>query len=104
MAGSKESTPKAMSKSQIIAALAEKNELTKKQVAAFLESFVDLAYKETKKNKKFAIPGIGILKLIKRKARMGRNPATGEQIKIPAKTAVRMTVSKVAKDAIIGAK
>jgi DNA-binding protein HU-beta len=104
MAGSKESTPKAMSKSQIIAALAEKNELTKKQVAAFLESFVDLAYKETKKNKKFAIPGLGILKLIKRKARMGRNPATGEQIKIPAKTAVRMTVSKVAKDAIIGAK
>lgn len=104
MAGSKESTPKAMSKSQIVATLAEKNNLTKKQVAAFLDSFVDLAYKETKKNKKFAIPGLGILKLIKRKARMGRNPATGEQIKIPAKTAVRMTVSKVAKDAIIGAK
>jgi DNA-binding protein HU-beta len=104
MAGSKESAPKAMSKSQIVAALAEKNNLTKKQVAAFLDSFVDLAYKETKKNKKFAIPGLGILKLIKRKARMGRNPATGEQIKIPAKTAVRMTVSKVAKDAIIGAK
>ncbi len=104
MAGSKESAPKAMTKSQIIATLAEKNDLTKKQVAAFLESFIELAYKETKKNKKFAIPGLGILKLIKRKARMGRNPATGEQIKIAAKTAVRMTISKVAKDAIIGAK
>lgn len=104
MASTKESAPKAMTKSQIIAALAEKNDLTKKQVAAFLESFIELAYKETKKNKKFAIPGLGILKLIKRKARMGRNPATGEQIKIAAKTAVRMTISKVAKDAIIGAK
>jgi DNA-binding protein HU-beta len=104
MAGSKESVPKAMTKSQVIAALAEKNDLTKKQVAAFLESFVDLAYKETKKNKKFAIPGLGILKLNKRKARIGRNPATGEQIKIPAKTAVKMTVSKLAKDAILGAK
>ena len=75
--------PKALTKAQIIAQLAEKNGLTKKQVAAFLDSFADLAYKETKKNKKFTIPGVGILKLNKRKARMGRNPATGEAIKIP---------------------
>ncbi|MBL8965997.1 MAG: HU family DNA-binding protein [Spirochaetaceae bacterium] len=96
-------TPKALTKAQIIAQLAEKNELTKKQIAAVLESFADLAYKETKKNKKFTLPGIGILKLNKRKARMGRNPATGEAIKIPAKTAVKMTVSKACKEAILGA-
>ncbi len=96
-------TPKALTKAQIIAQLAEKNELTKKQIAAVLESFAELAYKETKKNKKFTIPGIGILKLNKRKARMGRNPATGEAIKIPAKTAVKMTVSKACKEAILGA-
>ena len=61
---------KSLTKAQIITQLAEKNELTKKQVAAFLESYADLAYRETKKNKKFTIPGIGILKLNKRKARM----------------------------------
>lgn len=94
---------KSLTKAQIIAQLAEKNELTKKQVAAFLESYAELAYHETKKNKKFTIPGIGILKLNKRKARMGRNPATGAQIKIPAKTAVKMTVSKACKEAILGA-
>jgi DNA-binding protein HU-beta len=104
MATAKETVPKALTKAQIITQLAEKNALTKKQVAAFLESFVELAYRETKKNKKFAIPGLGILKLNKRKARLGRNPATGEQIKIPAKTAVKLTVSKACKDAILGAK
>ncbi|MDP3176737.1 MAG: HU family DNA-binding protein [Spirochaetaceae bacterium] len=103
MAVTKETVPKALTKAQIVAQLAEKNGLTKKQVAAFLESYVDLAYRETKKNKKFSIPGIGILKLNKRKARVGRNPATGEQIKIPAKTAVKLTVSKACKDAILGA-
>jgi DNA-binding protein HU-beta len=94
--------PKALTKSQIISQLAEKNSLTKKQAVAFLESLVDLAYRETKKNKKFTLPGIGILKLNKRKARVGRNPATGEAIKIPAKTAVKLTVSKACKDAILG--
>jgi len=98
------SAAKALTKAQIIAQLAETNGLTKKQVAAFLDSFADLAYRETKKNKKFAVPGFGILKLNKRKARMGRNPATGESIKIPAKTAVKMTVSKACKEAILGAK
>ncbi len=97
-------TPKAMTKAQIIAYLAEKTELSKKQVAAFLDSYNELAYREAKKNKKFTLPGIGILKLSKRKARAGRNPATGEAIKIPARTAVKITVAKVAKDAILGAK
>jgi DNA-binding protein HU-beta len=103
MATAKETVPKALTKAQIITQLAEKNALTKKQAAAFLESFVELAYQQTKKNKRFAIPGLGILKLNKRKARLGRNPATGEQIKIPAKTAVKLTVSKACKDAILGA-
>lgn len=94
---------KALTKAQIVAQLAEKNNLSKKQVVAFLESYADLAYKEAKKNKKFTLPGIGILKLNKRKARVGRNPATGESIKIPAKTVVKLTVSKVCKESILGA-
>ena len=102
MAPAKETTPTSLTKAQIIAQLAERNDLTKKQVTAFLESFVELAYRETKKNKKFTIPALGILKLNKRKARLGRNPATGEQIKIPAKTVVKLTVSKACKDAILG--
>lgn len=95
-------TPKSITKAQIIAQLAEKNGLTRKQVSAFLEAFADLAYRETKKNRKFTLPGFGILKLNKRKARIGRNPATGEQIKIPAKTTVKLTVSKACKEAILG--
>jgi DNA-binding protein HU-beta len=96
------SAPKTLTKAEIIVQLAEKNALTKKQSTAFLESFVELAYRETKKNKKFAITGLGILKLNKRAARLGRNPATGAQIKIPAKTVVKLTVSKACKDAILG--
>lgn len=94
--------PKSITKAQIVAHLAEKNGLTKKQVTAFLDSLADLAYHETKKVKKFGLPEFGILKLSKRKARIGRNPATGAQIKIAAKTVVKMTVSKACKDAILG--
>ncbi len=97
------SAPKSITKTQIVAHLTEANELTKKQVTAFLESFNELAYRETRKNKKFALPGLGFLKLTKRAARLGRNPATGAQIKIAAKTVVKMTVSKACKDAILGA-
>ena len=97
------STPKSLTKAQIVAQLAEKNGLTKKQVAAFLDTYVELAYREAKKNKKFTLPGLGILKLSKRKARVGRNPATGESIKIPARTAVKISVSKACKEAILGA-
>ena len=103
MAVAKESVPKSLTKTQIIAQLAAKNAMTKKQVAAFLESFVELAYRETKKNKKFLVPGLGFLKLNKRAARLGRNPATGDQIKIPAKTVIKFTVAKAGKDAILGA-
>ena len=88
---------KAMTKGQIVAALAEKNDLTKKQAAAFLESLAALAYKEAKNG--FTIPGIGKLVVVNRKARMGRNPATGEPIKIPAKRVLKFRIAKAAKDA-----
>jgi DNA-binding protein HU-beta len=89
-----------MSKSQVAAALAEKVEISKKQAGALLEELATLAYKEAKNS--FTLPGIGKLVLVNRKARMGRNPATGEQIKIPAKKVVKFRVAKAAKDAILG--
>jgi len=89
---------KAMTKSQIVASLAEKNDLTKKQAAAFLESLAALAYKEAKNG--FTIPGVGKLVVVNRKARMGRNPATGEAIKIPAKKVLKFRIAKAAKDAV----
>ena len=92
-------TKKAMSKSEIVANLAEKTGLTKKQIAEVLTSVAELAYKEAKLG--FTIPGIGKLVLDNRKARMGRNPATGEAIKIPAKKVLKFRVAKAAKDAVI---
>ena len=80
--------------------LAEKHELSNKQVAAFIESLADVAIKETKKNGVFVIPGLGRLVKSARKARMGRNPQTGEAIKIPAKTVVKFRVAKAVKDTI----
>ncbi len=90
---------KPLTKSQIIVKLAEQNDMTKKDVSAFLDSLAQLAYKQAKKG--FTIPGIGKLVIVKRKARMGRNPATGETIKIPAKTVLKFRISKVAKDAAL---
>ena len=90
---------KALTKAQITATLAEKVDLTKKQAAQFLEELSTLAYKNAKNG--FTIPGIGKLVLVNRKARWGRNPATGEKIKIPAKKVVKFRVSKACKDAII---
>lgn len=89
----------AMTKSQVQAALAEKTGLSKKQVRAFLEELATLAYAEAPNG--FTIPGIGKLVLVNRKARMGRNPATGEQIHIPAKTVVKFRIAKVCKEAIL---
>ncbi len=91
-----------MTKSQIAASLAETVGVTKKQAVESLEALVALAYKNAKNS--FTIPGLGKLVLVNRKARMGRNPATGEQIKIPAKRVVKFRVAKDAKDAILGAK
>ena len=90
---------KAMSKSKIVAALAEKTAVTKKTSAAYLEALASLAHKEAKNG--FTIAGVGKLVLVNRKARMGRNPATGEAIKIPAKKVLRFRVAKAAKDAVL---
>ena len=91
-----------LTKSALIAVLAEKNELTKKQVASVLADLTEIAYKEAKKG--FTIPGIGKLVIMKRKARMGRNPATGATLKIPAKTVLKFRIAKAAKDAIVPVK
>ena len=93
---------KALTKSQIAAAIAESVGITKKQAAQTLETIADLAYKQAKNS--FTLTGLGKLVLVNRKARMGRNPATGETIKIPAKKVVKFRVAKAAKDAILGAK
>jgi DNA-binding protein HU-beta len=93
---------KPMTKAAIVSYLAEKNEMTKKDAAAFLDSLVNLAYKEAKKG--FTIPGLGKLVVQKRKARTGRNPATGETIKIPAKNVLKFRIAKAAKDSILPAK
>jgi DNA-binding protein HU-beta len=93
---------KASSKSQIAASLAETVGLTKKQAVQTLEALVALAYKNAKNS--FTIPGLGRIVLVNRKARMGRNPATGEAIKIAAKRVVKFRVAKAAKDAILGSK
>jgi DNA-binding protein HU-beta len=93
---------KALSKSQIAASLAETVGLTKKQAVQSLEALVALAYKNAKNS--FTVPGVGKLVLVNRKARMGRNPATGETIKIAAKRVVKFRVAKAAKDAILGSK
>jgi DNA-binding protein HU-beta len=94
-------TKKPLTKGQIVGQLAEKFELSKKAAAAILEGIADMAVAETKKAGVFVLPGIGKLVLSKRKARIGRNPATGEEIKIPAKTVVKMRIAKACKDAII---
>ena len=93
---------KALSKSQIAAAIAEKNGISKKTATEILEYIAELAYKNAKNT--FTIPGLGKLVLVNRKARLGRNPATGESIKIAAKRVVKFRVAKAAKDAILGAK
>jgi DNA-binding protein HU-beta len=93
---------KALTKSQIVAALAEAVGLTKVQATQALEALVALAYKNAKNA--FTLPGLGKLVLVNRKARMGRNPATGATIKIPAKRVVKFRVAKAAKDAILGVK
>ncbi len=91
---------KAMTKSQIVASVAESTEISKKQAAAVIEALVGLAYKQAKNS--FTVPGLGKLVLVNRKARLGRNPATGETIKIAAKRVVKFRVAKAAKDAILG--
>jgi len=94
---------KPMSKTQLVNLLAESIGVTKKQAGQALEVLAETAYKEAKKGG-FTVPGIGKLVMVKRKARMGRNPATGASIKIPAKTVVKFRVAKACKDAVVPAK
>jgi DNA-binding protein HU-beta len=93
---------KALTKSQIADHMAQKTGLTKKATVQLLDDFAALAYKEAKNV--FVVPGIGKLVLANRKARMGRNPQTGDAIKIPANRVVKFRVAKAAKDAILGTK
>jgi DNA-binding protein HU-beta len=90
-----------MTQTQIIQTLADKCEVTKKVAKGILDKLAAVAVAEVKKNGVFVLPGIGRLVRVDRKARMGRNPATGETIKIAAKKVVKFRVAKAAKDAIV---
>jgi DNA-binding protein HU-beta len=92
---------KVMTKAQVVAHLAEKVDLPKKTVATILEEIVALATREARVTGQFVVPGLGKAVKASRKARMGRNPQTGEAIKIPAKTVVRFRLAKAFKDAIV---
>jgi DNA-binding protein HU-beta len=93
---------KALSKSQIATSIADSVGITKKQAVQVMETITELAYKNAKNS--FTLPGLGKLVLVHRKARTGRNPATGETIKIPAKKVLKFRVAKAAKDSILGKK
>ena len=93
---------KPMTKAKVTDYLAGKLDVSKKAAGQFLEEMARLAYREAKNS--FTLPGIGKLVLVNRKARMGRNPQTGQPIKIPARRVVRFRVAKAAKDAILGAR
>ena len=90
-----------MTQTQLIKKLAETTETSNKVAKAFLEAYAATAVAETKKNGVFVLPGVGRLVRVERKARMGRNPATGAAIKIPAKKVVKFRVAKAVKDAIV---
>lgn len=92
---------KGMNKSQTLNALAEKLGKTRKEAGEMLEALTNLAYSQAKEAGEFTIPGLGKLQKKHRAARMGRNPATGESISIPAKTVVKFRVAKAAKDSIL---
>ncbi len=90
-----------MTKSQLLNTLAETTELSKKDVTLVLDELAKLAYKEVKTEGEFVVPGFGKLVKAHRKARKGRNPATGEEIQIKAKTVVKFRLAKAAKDAVL---
>jgi DNA-binding protein HU-beta len=92
---------KKITKTQLATELSEATGTSKKTASLFLETLASIAYREAKKGE-FTVPGIGKLVKSHRKARTGRNPATGEPIKIPAKTVVKFRVAKAAKDSVLG--
>jgi DNA-binding protein HU-beta len=91
---------KNMTKSATLAHIAEKTNLSKKQIETVLDETLVLASREAKKSGAFVLPGFGKLVLANRKARIGRNPQTGEPIKIPAKTVLKFRIAKAAKEAV----
>lgn len=95
-------TTKRMTQTEIVNHMAEKTGLKKTDAKEFFNALSDLAATEVKKNGEFTLPGFGKLVKAKRKAREGRNPATGETIKIPAKTTVKFRLGKAMKDAVSG--
>ena len=88
-----------MTKGELLTYMAKKSGLSKKATGEFIQELVALSYKEAKKA--FVLPGLGKLVLVDRKARLGRNPKTGETIQIPAKKVVKFRIAKQAKDAIL---
>jgi len=95
---------KVLTKGQVVSHFADKFEISKKTAASIIEEYAALAISETKKKGAFVLPGIGKSVLVKRKARIGRNPQTGKEIKIPAKTVVKVKPAKAFKEAIIPTK
>jgi len=95
---------KPMTKAQLVTELSEKLGSKKSEINGLLDTLINVAYQETKKKGVFTMPGMGKLVLVKRKARKGRNPATGEEIMIKAKTVVKFRVAKACKDAILPSK
>ena len=93
-----------MTKSQLVQKLADAADVTKKQADTLLVALVDLTVSSVKKGDPVKIPGLGIFRKVQTKARMGRNPQTGEAIKIPARKKVRFSVAKTFKDSVLGAK
>lgn len=89
-----------MTQTEIVNTLAEASGLKKADVKGMFDSLAELAAKEVKKNGEFTVPGFGKLVKATRKAREGRNPATGAVIKIPAKTTVKFRLGKAMKDAV----
>jgi DNA-binding protein HU-beta len=92
----------AMTKTETVRELSERSGVDRKQVGSVLEELAKLSYEQARDG--FTIPGLGKLVLVDRKARMGRNPATGEQIQIPAKRVLKFRIAKQAKDAVLAAK
>ena len=95
---------KDLTKGQVVSHFAEKFEMSRKTAASIIEEYAALAIAETKKKGAFVLPGIGKSVLVKRKARIGRNPQTGKEIKIPAKTVVKIRPAKAFKEEIVPAK
>jgi nucleoid DNA-binding protein len=93
-----------MTKSQLVQKLAEAADLNKKQADAVLQKLVDVTVGSVRKGDPVKIPGLGTFRKVQTKARMGRNPQTGEQIKIPARKKVRFSVAKTFKETVLGKK